>query len=53
LRWVRQWLSGRRHRVVLNGEYSRWSDLLSGVPRASILGTILFLIFIHDIDGSG
>lgn len=40
-----------RHRVVLNGEYSSWSDLLSGVPRASVLGTILFLIFIHDIDG--
>ncbi len=46
LTWIRAWLTGRRQRVVLNGESSDWEDVLSGVLQGSVLGTV----FIDDID---
>ena len=33
LKWIDGWLCGRRQRVVLNGQVSEWTDILSGVPR--------------------
>ena len=50
LNWISEWLKDRQQRVVLHGIMSSWLYVISGVPQGSILGPLLFLVYINDID---
>ena len=46
--WLSSYFSGRKLRVVLSGQVSEWMSVLAGVPQGSILGLLLFLIYINE-----
>ena len=56
-KWIWEFLTDRKYRVVANGEMSEIQSVLSGVPQGTVLAAVLFIIMMSDIDegvdGSG
>ena len=46
---IRNYLSHRKQRTKINSSYSSWEEILSGTPQGSMLGTLLFNIFVSDL----
>ena len=48
-KWIENFLSERKQQVAVNGMFSKWHDVISGVTQGSVLGPVLFVAYINAL----
>ena len=49
LAWIKSYLTDRKQRIIIEGQSSEWAIINAGVPQGSILGPLLFRIYINNL----